>query len=124
MAGRRPRTGAIAHHKSDRAVKVSTNLIAAMRRSEPIKTGENRWNYPASRRYLCWTASIGNHPAANSLNRNLKENTMASVAMAAAETAKGLAGIEAGKAANEALSVADLGAQIQKKANTAMVNAV
>lgn len=49
---------------------------------------------------------------------------MASVAMAAAETAKGLAGIEAGKAANEALSVADLGAQIQKKANTAMVNAV
>ncbi|UOD29643.1 hypothetical protein INH39_30375 [Massilia violaceinigra] len=43
---------------------------------------------------------------------------------AAAGTATGLATITAGMAANEALSAAEMLAQIQKKANTAAVNAI
>jgi hypothetical protein len=45
-------------------------------------------------------------------------------AAAAANTTTGLASIAAGMAANEALSAAEMAAQIQKKANTAAVNAI
>lgn len=46
------------------------------------------------------------------------------VGAAAAGTASGLISIGAGMAANEALSAAEMAAQIQKKANTAAVNAI
>jgi hypothetical protein len=55
-----------------------------------------------------------------------KEYSMAGLVTAAAgaSTVTGLASITAGMAANEALSAAEMAAQIQKKANTAAVNAI
>ncbi|MYM98728.1 hypothetical protein [Duganella vulcania] len=46
------------------------------------------------------------------------------IGSAALGTASGLATIAAGMAANEALTAAEMAAQIQKKANTAAVNAI
>jgi hypothetical protein len=46
------------------------------------------------------------------------------IAAAAAGTASGVATIGAGMAANEALTAMEMAAQIQKKANTAAVNAI
>lgn len=45
-------------------------------------------------------------------------------AAAAESTVTGTATIAAGEAANETLTAADMHAQIQKKANTAAVNAI
>ncbi|WP_166878673.1 MULTISPECIES: hypothetical protein [Massilia] len=49
---------------------------------------------------------------------------MFGIATTAATTASGLGNIAAGMAANEVLTAAEMAAAIQKKANTAAVNAI
>ncbi|WP_126072463.1 hypothetical protein HF313_16575 [Massilia atriviolacea] len=71
------------------------------------------------------TAAAANSQGGN-FHQLYQENIMGLLVAgsAAAGTASGLISIGAGMAANEALSAAEMAAQIQKKANTAAVNAI